>query len=194
MSTDRHRRPPRRPRCFEDAERLDLAVYAAIARTPTPALDLAMAVCRSRRLLAPVAGVRRLCSRSPAAGPADGRRHGRFGRRSPRRWSTPRRAARRRRRPDRLAGEVPVARHVRMPTRARFRPVNPPPRSRSRPARPRVPGGRSPAARARGAGWVLARPHRVHYPGDVLAGPLIGTTVGQLTTHAGDHRRSARTA
>ena len=27
---------------IEDAERLDLAIYAAIARTPTPALDVAM--------------------------------------------------------------------------------------------------------------------------------------------------------
>ena len=33
---------PRRPRWIEDAERLDLAIYAAIARTPTPALDVAM--------------------------------------------------------------------------------------------------------------------------------------------------------
>jgi membrane-associated phospholipid phosphatase len=31
-----------RPRWIEDAERLDLAVYAAIARTATPALDDAM--------------------------------------------------------------------------------------------------------------------------------------------------------
>ena len=30
---------PRRPRWIEDAERVDLAIYAAIARTPTPALD-----------------------------------------------------------------------------------------------------------------------------------------------------------
>ena len=32
----------RRPRWIEDAERLDLAIYAAVARTPTPALDVAM--------------------------------------------------------------------------------------------------------------------------------------------------------
>ena len=32
----------RRPRWIEDAERLDLAIYAAIARTPTPSLDVAM--------------------------------------------------------------------------------------------------------------------------------------------------------
>ena len=34
--------PTRRPRWIEDAERLDLAIYAAVARTPTPALDVAM--------------------------------------------------------------------------------------------------------------------------------------------------------
>ena len=34
--------PPRRARWIEDAERLDLALYAAVARTPTPALDIAM--------------------------------------------------------------------------------------------------------------------------------------------------------
>ena len=33
---------PGRPRWIEDAERFDLAIYAAIARTPTPALDKAM--------------------------------------------------------------------------------------------------------------------------------------------------------
>jgi hypothetical protein len=34
--------PPRRPTWITDAERLDLAIYAAIGRTPTPALDVAM--------------------------------------------------------------------------------------------------------------------------------------------------------
>ena len=34
--------PPRRPAWLRDAERLDLGVYAAIARTPTPALDAAI--------------------------------------------------------------------------------------------------------------------------------------------------------
>ena len=29
----------------------------------------------------------------------------------------------------------------------------------------------------------------VHYPGDVLAGALIGTTLAQLTTHAGTRLR-----
>jgi hypothetical protein len=33
---------PGRPHWVGDAERLDLALYAAIARTPTPTLDVAM--------------------------------------------------------------------------------------------------------------------------------------------------------
>jgi undecaprenyl-diphosphatase len=33
---------PQRPRRVEDAERLDLAIHASIARTPTPTLDVAM--------------------------------------------------------------------------------------------------------------------------------------------------------
>ena len=34
--------PRRRPSWLEDAERVDVAVYAAIAGTPTPSLDRAM--------------------------------------------------------------------------------------------------------------------------------------------------------
>ena len=43
-ATDPRSRRTRRglPRWLEDAERVDLALYAAIARTPTPALDRAM--------------------------------------------------------------------------------------------------------------------------------------------------------
>ena len=48
------------PRWIEDAERLDLAIYAAIARTPSPALDVGMSrLSRSRRLLAPLVYLRR---------------------------------------------------------------------------------------------------------------------------------------
>jgi undecaprenyl-diphosphatase len=35
--------PPRLVRWLDDAERVDVALYAAIAQTPTPALDRAMA-------------------------------------------------------------------------------------------------------------------------------------------------------
>ena len=44
MSTDAESATPqpRRPSWIEDAERIDLAIYAAIAHTRTPALDVAM--------------------------------------------------------------------------------------------------------------------------------------------------------
>lgn len=91
----------------------------------------------------------------------------------------------RRRRPDRAAEQAAVARHVRMPSSTSF------------------PSGHSAAAFAfaTGAGRVLplaAGPLRglaalvaysrvrtgVHYPGDVFAGALIGTTLAQITTYA----------
>lgn len=94
-----------------------------------------------------------------------------------------------RRRPDRAAERVPVARHVPMPASTSF------------------PSGHSAAAFAfaTGVGHVLppaaiplrglaalvgySRVHTgVHYPGDVVAGALIGTLVAQLTTRALDAR------
>ncbi len=88
--------PPRN--WLREAERLDLAIYAAIARTPTPATDRAM----SR--LSRAAGYSRLWGLSALALALT---------------ATVVNAAIkplwRRPRPDRVAQEVPVARHVRMP-------------------------------------------------------------------------------
>lgn len=99
----------------------------------------------------------------------------------------------RRRRPDRVAEQVPLARHVRMPSSTSF------------------PSGHSAAAFAfaTGVGHVLppvaiplrglaalvaySRVHTgVHYPGDVVAGALLGTVVAQLTTNALDRRTIRR--
>jgi membrane-associated phospholipid phosphatase len=175
-----------RRRWIEDGERLDLAVYSAIARTPTPALDVAM----SR--LSHAANYSRLSMASAAvlalAGGATGRRAAVDGLTAVAVTSAVVNAVvkplARRRRPDRLAGEVPVARHVRMPTSGSF----PSGHSAAAFAFATGVGQVSPGAaiplRALAALVAYSRVHTgVHYPGDVLAGALIGTTLGQLTAH-----------
>jgi membrane-associated phospholipid phosphatase len=93
----------------------------------------------------------------------------------------------RRRRPDRLAGDVPLARHVRMPLSRSFPSGN----SAAAFAFATGVGAVSPTAavplRALAALVAYSRVHTgVHYPADVPAGALIGTTLAQLTTHAGE--------
>ncbi len=181
-------------RWLEDAERVDLALYAAIARTPTPALDRAM----SR--LSRAADYSAISIASAAVLAATG---GRTGRRAAAMglasvgvaaafFNLVVKPLSNRSRPDRIAEKVPIARHVRMPTSTSF------------------PSGHSATAFAfaAGVGRVLppaavplhalaalvaySRVHTgVHYPGDVVAGAVSGTVVAQLTTHAID-RRSAR--
>ncbi len=172
---------------LEEAERVDLAVYGAIASTPTPTLDEAM------RRLSNAANYSRLSIASGAllavAGGPRGRRAAATGL-----ASVAATAAfvnvvvkpfGRRPRPDREAEEVPAARHVRMPASRSF------------------PSGHTAAAVAfaGGVGNVLplvgvplhvlaalvaySRIHTgVHYPGDVLAGALIGATVADITAGA----------
>jgi undecaprenyl-diphosphatase len=170
-----------------DARRIDAALYTAIAQTPTPALDRAMAQLShaadySRLSIASAAFL--ALARGPAGRRAAARGLVAVGATS----ALVNLAAKplgRRRRPDRAGEQVPVARHVRMPRSASF------------------PSGHTAAAFAfaTGVGDVLpsaapplrglaalvaySRVHTgVHYPGDVVAGALIGTLVAQLTTHA----------
>jgi membrane-associated phospholipid phosphatase len=168
-----------------DAERLDLAVYAAIAATETPALDRALsrltrAADHSKLSVAAAAGL-------ALFGGADGKRAARSGLASLAVTATAvnlgLKLVARRRRPDPTG--VPLARQVPMP------------RTRS------FPSGHSAAAFAfaTGVGDVLpaaaiplrglaatvafSRVHTgVHYPGDVIAGALSGVTLGQLTSRA----------
>ena len=182
-------------RWIEDAERLDLAIYAAIARTPTPALDVAM----SR--LSRAADYSRLSLASAAllalSGGRTGRRAATMGLASLGVTATVVNVAvkplARRRRPDRLASDVPLARHVRMPSSRSF------PSGHSAAAFAFATGiGRvSPAAavplHALAALIAYSRVHTgVHYPADALAGALIGTALAQLTTHAGALRWHVR--
>jgi undecaprenyl-diphosphatase len=197
--SDRSEEPAERadglPRWLEDAERVDLALYAAIARTPTPTLDRAM----SR--LSRAADYSKLSIGSAgllaAIGGSSGRRAAGMGLASLGAAATlfnlVVKPLSRRTRPDRIAGEVPIARHVRMPASTSF------------------PSGHTAAAFAfaTGVGRVLpqaavplhavaaligySRVHTgVHYPGDVVAGAVSGTVVAQLVTHAIDRRPAAR--
>jgi membrane-associated phospholipid phosphatase len=182
---------PGRSTWLRDAERIDLAIYAAIARTPTPALDTAMA------RLTRAADYSRLSIAAAAIIAVVGGRRGR-------------RAAvsglasvgvtaavvnlglkplGRRRRPDRLSEHVPIVRQTRMPESTSF------------------PSGHSATAFAfaTGVGHVLpaasislqglaalvaySRVHSgVHYPADVISGALAGTVLAQMTTYVLDRR------
>jgi membrane-associated phospholipid phosphatase len=173
---------------------VDLALYAAIARTPTPAFDVAM----SR--LSRAADYSRLSMASAAAlalaGGSTGRRAAVQGLAALAVTATVVNVAvkplARRRRPDRLAGDVPLARHVRMPSSRSF----PSGHTAAAFAFATGVGGVSPAAaiplRALAALVAYSRVHTgVHYPGDVLAGALIGTALAQITTRTVAHRRAA---
>ena len=174
----------RRASWLAEAERIDLAVYAAVANTPTPRLDQAM------RRLSRAADYSRLSIASgvllAVAGGARGRRAAATG------LTSVAAAAMsvnlvvkpfgRRPRPDRATQNVRVTRQVRMPASRSF------------------PSGHTAAAVAfaRGVGTVMpvagvplhllstmvaySRVHTgVHYPGDVMAGALLGAVIADLT-------------
>jgi membrane-associated phospholipid phosphatase len=165
--------------------RLDEAVYDAVAATPTPTLDQAM------RRLSEAANYSRLSMAEAALlaliGGPRGRRAAVAGLASVSATSAlvnlVIKPLGRRGRPDRPAGAVPERRHVPMPTSRSF------------------PSGHSAAAVAfaSGASYVLpaaglplhalaavvsySRIHTgVHYPGDVVAGALIGSAVADAVT------------
>ena len=185
----------RRPRWLLDAERVDLGVYAAIAATPTPALDRGMATLshaadRSVLWLASAAAV--ALARGPRGREAAGAGLASIAVASGA-VNLVVKPLVRRRRPDRVGHAVPLARHVPMPT------------SRS------LPSGHAASAFAfaTGAGQVLrpegaalrvlaalvaySRVHTgVHFPGDVVAGALLGTVCAQAATRASGLRDRSR--
>jgi membrane-associated phospholipid phosphatase len=182
----------RRPGWLLDAERVDVAVYAAVAATATPTLDRVMG------RLTRAADFSRL-SMTAAALLAVGR--GKNGRRAATMGlaslgvssavvNAAIKPLGRRRRPDPVARQVPLARQVRVPSSTSF------------------PSGHAASAFAfaTGVGQVLpreaallrglaalvaySRVHTgVHYPGDVVAGSLLGSALAQATTSALDRRR-----
>lgn len=174
-----------------EVERIDRAVYAAVAATSTPRLDGAM------RRLSVAANYSRLSLASSlilaVAGGPRGRRAAVAGMTSVAATSAVANLVvkpfGRRRRPDRAAQDVDTARHVPMPGSRSF------------------PSGHTAAAVAfaSGAGQVLpaasvplhilaalvaySRVHTgVHYPGDVLAGAVLGSVVSDGVISVLDRR------
>jgi membrane-associated phospholipid phosphatase len=174
-----------------DAERVDRAIYAAIAATDTPSLDRGMTrltrAADHSKLSIAAAAVLSLTRGSK------GRRAAVEGLASVAATSAVAnlviKPLGRRRRPDPEADDVPLERQVRMPTTTSF------------------PSGHSAAAFAfaTGVGNVLprdalalralaalvaySRVHTgVHYPADAVAGSLLGSAIAQITSGALERR------
>jgi membrane-associated phospholipid phosphatase len=175
---------------------LDRAVYRAVAATPTPSLDrqfsrlsraanhsvlwmgtaaaLACAGPRGRR--AAVDGLVAIAATSTVVNLVAKRLGGR-------------------RRPDRSDNDVPLARQVEMPESTSF----PSGHSASAFAFASAVATGLPVAggpiHALASLVAYSRVHTgVHYPGDVLAGSIIGSIIGPLTTHAIRRWRPTRAA
>ncbi|MGK2955939.1 MAG: phosphatase PAP2 family protein [Solirubrobacterales bacterium] len=178
-----------------ELNRLDLAVYTAVAKSPTPSLDSGL------RKLSDAANYSRISMGIAAvlaiAGGPGGRRAAARGLASIAVTSAVMNVAikpvAKRKRPDRRAAEVPEARFVRMPESHSF------------------PSGHSAAAFAFATGIgrniprataplvVLAslvgysRIHTgVHYPGDVIIGALCGVALAEVTNRGIDRWSESR--
>ena len=174
---------------------LDVAVYAAVAVTPTPTLDLAF------RRLSRAADFSMLWLGAAAllatAGGARGRRAAVDGLASTALASAVAnlvlKPLSRRRRPDRATHQVPLTRHVAMPRT------------------PSLPSGHAASATAFATGVAIAAPGAgipltaaaalvaysrvhtgVHYPIDVVAGSVAGAAIAPLAVGAMNRRRNAR--
>jgi undecaprenyl-diphosphatase len=183
---------------LREAEAIDLAVYRAVAATPSPALDDAM------RSLSSAADHSKLWLASAAALALFG---GRAGRRAAVAGvgaiavtsfivNVPLKIFLRRARPDRTGARVPIARQVPMPL------------TNSLPSGHAASGFAFASAVAGGLPGIAAplrtiasvvgysRVHTgVHYPGDVIVGSLIGSTIGEsvaIVVRRQARRRSSR--
>jgi len=180
---------------LRELDAVDRAVYSAVAATPTPSLDeplrrLSDAANNSVLWMAIAAAL------GVAGGPAGRRAAVRgtlaIGVTSPL-VNLAAKSAWTRRRPDRADAGVPVGRNVRMPTSASF----PSGHAASGFAFAAAVGRDQPwlgmALRFLAAAVAYSRVHTgVHYPGDVVAGSLIGAGTGQAVAGLIDRLPPAR--
>jgi len=181
------RATPRRSvaaKALHELGQVDLAIYRAVAGTPTPTLDGPL------RRLSGLANHSKLWIGAAAAlfalGGPTGRRAAATGLIAVGINSAvvnlPMKLASRRDRPDRDAAGVPEGRHVPMPTSTSF----PSGHSASAFAFAGAVGGSMPVVgaplRGLAAAVAYSRVHTgVHYPGDVIIGSVIGATIGEAT-------------
>jgi len=180
------------PELLAELERLDVATYAAVARTQTPSLDAALArvsqAADKSKLWFAVAGVLALSGSRGRRAAAEGLAS--IGVTSAvvnlgikPLW--------RRSRPDRTLQEVPEERQVPMPGSTSFPSGHAASAFAFATAVTDVWPGAGIPVRMLAALVAYSRIHTgVHYPGDVIAGSLIGGTLAQFTTHAIDRRRA----
>lgn len=167
-----------------EAERVDQAVYGAVAATSTSQLDRAM------RRLSEAANYSRLWIATSAVLAASGPR-GRVAAGSGLAAIAATSAVAnlvvkpvgRRRRPDRDAEEVPLVRQVQMPSSRSFPSGHAASAVAFASAVGRVQPGAGIPVRCLAALVAYSRVHTgVHYPGDVVAGALIGATIADVTS------------
>ena len=174
-------------KALHELAQVDLAVYRAIAGTPTPTLDGPL------RRLSGLANHSKLWVGAAAAlfalGGPTGRRAAATGLVAVGINSAvvnlPMKLASRRERPDREAAGVPDERHVPMPTSTSF----PSGHSASAFAFAGAVAGSIPVLgaplRGLAAAVAYSRVHTgVHYPGDVIVGSVVGATIGEATALA----------
>jgi membrane-associated phospholipid phosphatase len=192
------RRATARP-ILDDLTGLDVAVYRAVAASPTPTLDEPMRrlsdLANNSKLWLLIAGCigvlgGRAGRRAAAAGVAALALNSAI-------VNVPMKLASGRARPDRDAAGVPEARHVKMPDSPSF----PSGHTASGFAFAAAVAGTTPAIaaplRLLAAVVGYSRVHTgVHYPGDVVVGALIGTTIGEsvafITRSIARRRRKER--
>jgi membrane-associated phospholipid phosphatase len=181
------------PGSRREIQALDVAVYAAISASPTPTLDRGFAALSRAADQAKIwIGVAGLLSTTGVRG----RRSAVGGLASIAVTSgivnLVLKPLRRRRRPDRAAHDVPIARHVDMPRSTSF----PSGHAASAFAFASGVAHELPAAgvplQAAAALVAYSRVHTgVHYPIDVIAGAVLGGALAPLTTAALERRRSS---